>query len=78
MNNDIGESGQNSDQELLEDAIIDKVTAILGFIELLLIRKPKDTHTQELLTKAWDTARDLADLIYRTRTLRQESEKMTS
>lgn len=75
MDTDNRESGQNADQESFEDAIIDKVTAILGFTELLLVRKPQDPRSQELLTKAWDTARDLADLIHRTRRLRQKSEK---
>lgn len=75
MDDENRESGQHADQELLEDAIIDKVTAILGFTELLLTRKPQDPRAQEFLTKAWDTARELADLIYRTKRLRQESEK---
>lgn len=75
MDNDWRDSGQNAEQELFEDAIIDKVTAILGFTELLLTRKQQDPHSEELATKAWDTARDLADLIYRTRMLRQESGK---
>jgi len=75
MDNDIAASGEDSDQELFEDAVIDKVTAILGFTELLLVRKPQDPRSQELLTKAWDTARELADLIYRARKRRKESEK---
>jgi hypothetical protein len=75
MDNDSRMPKQNSDQDLLEDAIIDKVTAILGFTELLLTKKPQDARSQELLTKAWDTARELADLIYKTKRLRQESEE---
>ena len=75
MDNDSREFEDNTGQDLLEEAIIDKVTAILGFTELLLVRKPQDARSQELLTKAWDTARELADLIYQTRKLRLESKK---
>ena len=75
MDKDSREPAENLDQELFEDAVIDKVTAILGFTELLLVRKPQDPRSQELLTKAWDTARELADLIYRKRKQRKESQK---
>jgi len=75
MDNDSRESGEHTDQELYEDAIINKVTALLGYTEMLLARKPQDPRERELLTKAWDTARDLADVIYRRRELRSMGEK---
>jgi hypothetical protein len=75
MDNDSREPGEHSDQELYEDAIINKVTALLGYTEMLLARKPQDSRSRELLTKAWDTARDLADMIYRRRELRSMGEK---
>ena len=47
----------------IDDAIIDRVTAILGLTELLLLQKPKDPTVADCVTKIMRAATSLTDLV---------------
>ena len=62
----------------IEDAIIDKVTAILGLTELVLLKNPEDPFIVECLEKARNAARDLNNLVYEMAELSHEPEQHIS
>jgi len=66
------ESGTNFDTILIEDVMIDKVTAIQGHTDLLLERHAKDPRSLKWLSSIRKATEDLAKLINQLRQERQQ------
>jgi hypothetical protein len=63
MDNADSEQALTQRREAIDDAIIDRVTAILGLTELLLLQKPKDPIVADCVTKIMRAATSLTDLV---------------